>query len=283
MPITHRTIFLSDLHLGMRGCQAERILDFLQHNDAKRWVLVGDIVDGWALTQRWNWPQAHNDVIQKLLRKVRRGAEMVYIPGNHDEAARQFVGLTFGGILVQREMIHRTADGRAFLVLHGDEFDGMIRFTPWLSKIGARAYVAALRLNTLVSACREKLGYDYWSLAAALKSRTKKAVQYVGRFEEAVAGRASERGTDGVICGHIHRPELRHIETSSGPALYANCGDWVESCSALVESHDGSLELVYWTDRPIKAASVESSVELQPTAAWHGDGIPATPSLAISK
>ena len=244
---TYRTIFLSDLHLGMRGCQADRVLDFVRHHSAERWVLAGDIVDGWALARAWRWPQSHNDVVQKLLREVRKGAEMVYVPGNHDGAARQFAGTTFGGILVQRDWVHTTADGRRLLVLHGDEFDGVVRLAPWLSKVGARAYEASLFLNGAVSAVRERLGMPYWSLAAALKDRTKRALQYVARFEEAVAALAARRGVDGVVCGHIHRPELRTVETEGGPVTYANCGDWVENCTALVEHWDGRLEIVRWT------------------------------------
>ena len=269
---TYRTIFLSDLHLGMRGCQADRVLDFVRQHDAERWVLVGDIVDGWALARSWNWTQAHNDVVQKLLREVRKGAEMVYVPGNHDGAARQFAGLTFGGILVQREWIHRTADGRRLLVLHGDEFDGVVRLAPWLSKVGARAYEWSLALNTVVAHVRERMGRPYWSLAAALKDRTKKALQYVDRFEEAVAALAAERGVDGVVCGHIHRPEVREIATGAGTTLYANCGDWVENCTALVEHHDGRLEIVRWTGI------------LTPTVATRGDGLAHSlpPRLALA-
>ena len=251
----YRTIFLSDLHLGMRGCQAERVLDFVRHHDAERWVLVGDVVDGWALARSWTWTQTQNDVVQKLLRKVRKGAEMVYVPGNHDGAARQFVGLTFGGIATARDLVHETADGRRLLVLHGDEFDGAVRLAPWLSRVGSRAYEASLALNTVVAAVRERLGYPYWSLAAALKDRTKRALQYVARFEEAVAALAAERGVDGVVCGHIHRPELRVIETASGPVLYANCGDWVENCTALVEHPDGRLEVVRWAGALARAAA----------------------------
>lgn len=265
MATHYRTLFLSDLHLGMRGCRAELVLDFLRHHEADRWVLVGDIVDGWALAEKWRWSQAHNDVVQKLLRKVRKGAEMIYIPGNHDAAARQFVGLTFGGILVQRDWIHTTADGRRVLVLHGDEFDGAIRFAPWLSKLGGRAYSVALSLNTVVASVRERMGYPYWSLAGALKTRTKKAVQYIGQFEDAVAHRAAECGADGVICGHIHQPEIRTIEAASGSVLYANCGDWVESCTALAEHADGRLELLRWTGtegvRPPQGDSLAMEVE----------------------
>lgn len=252
MATRYRTVFLSDLHLGMRGAQAHRVLDFLRHTEAERWVLVGDIVDGWALAHTWHWPQAANDVVQKLLRKARKGAHVVYVPGNHDSAARQFAGLAFGGVDVRREWLHVTADGRRLLVLHGDEFDGLIALAPWLSHVGARAYALSIRLNTVVAAVRERLGYDYWSLAAALKGRTKRALQYVAGFEAAVAQRAAAAGADGVVCGHIHRAELREIvadgeEGRARCVLYANCGDWVESCTALVEHADGRLELVPWT------------------------------------
>lgn len=245
-PRRYRTLFLSDLHLGMRGARAEAVLEFLRHHDADRWVLVGDVVDGWALSRSWHWPQQHNDVIQKLLRKVRAGSEMVYVPGNHDGAARQFVGMTFGGILVQREWVHETADGRRLLVLHGDEFDGVVRLAPWLSKLGAHAYEWTLKLNRPVAAVRRKLGYPYWSLSAYLKERTKRAVQYMAEFEGAVARRGAEAGVDGVICGHIHKPELRAFQHDGREVLYANCGDWVESCTALAEHEDGTLELLRW-------------------------------------
>ncbi len=246
----YRTVFLSDLHLGMRGAQAHRVLSFLRHVDAERWVLVGDIVDGWALARAWHWPQAANDVVQKLLRKARKGAEVVYVPGNHDAAARQFAGLAFGGVDVRREWRHRTADGRHLLVLHGDEFDGMVALAPWLSRVGARAYALSLSLGAAVTAVRERLGMPYWSLAAALKGRTKRAVQFIAGFEEAVAQRAAAVGADGVVCGHIHRAELREIDAGGRTVLYANCGDWVESCTALVEHADGRLEIVRWTDAP---------------------------------
>lgn len=282
MTTRYRTIFLSDLHLGMRGCQAERVLDFVRHHEADRWVLAGDVVDGWALARSWNWTQAHNDVVQKLLREVRKGAEMVYVPGNHDGAARPYAGLTFGGILVQREFVHTTADGRRLLVLHGDEFDGLVRLTPWLSKAGARAYEASLALNTAVAAVRERMGYPYWSLAAALKDRTKRALQYVARFEEAVAARAAERGVDGVVCGHIHRPELRTIVTGETPMLYANCGDWVENCTALVEHEDGRLEIVRWTGALAPAALRDAAEHVGDGAGTPADAFPPAPPFALS-
>lgn len=282
----YRTLFLSDLHLGMRGCQAERVLDFLHHHSAETLYLVGDVVDGWALRRSWRWTQAHNDVVQEVLRQVRGGTRGVYVPGNHDGFARHFTDVRFGGIEVRRHAVHVTADGKRLLVLHGDEFDGAIRFAPWLSRVGARAYEAALLLGRGVTAVRERLGYPYWSLAAALKARTKKAVQYIGEFERAVAHRAAEAGVDGVVCGHIHKPEIRRITAMKPGAggsregrrtavLYANCGDWVENCTALAERQDGRLELIRWTDalassrkassgdgqvRPMRASLPELSV-----------------------
>ncbi|MEL6615581.1 MAG: UDP-2,3-diacylglucosamine diphosphatase [Bacteroidota bacterium] len=268
----YRTLFLSDLHLGMRGARADRVLDFLRHHDADRWVLVGDIVDGWALRRSWHWPQEHNDVIQKLLRKVRAGAEMVYVPGNHDGGARQFVGMTFGGIEVMRDTVHETADGRRLLVLHGDEFDGVVRLAPWLSKLGAWAYEWTLKANRPVAAVRRWMGYPYWSLAAYLKERTKRAVQYMAEFEGAVARRALEARVDGVVCGHIHRPELRTFASGGDAVLYANCGDWVEHCTALAEHTDGRLELIRWSATPeahTPVADPEASGDGQATSFPH--------------
>ncbi|MEM1043001.1 MAG: UDP-2,3-diacylglucosamine diphosphatase [Bacteroidota bacterium] len=241
-----RTIWISDLHLGTRGCQADAVLDFLRHTDSERLYLVGDLVDGWALRRGWHWPQAHNDVVQKLLRKARKGTQVVYVPGNHDDFAHHFTGLTFGEIEITRDAFHDTADGRILLVLHGDQFDGAVRLAPWLSHVGARAYEATLALNTGINRARRAFGRPYWSLAGYLKGKTKKAVQYVAGFEEAVARRARERDVDGIVCGHIHKAELRPI----GGILYANCGDWVESCTALVEHDDGRLELVRWPALP---------------------------------
>jgi UDP-2,3-diacylglucosamine pyrophosphatase LpxH len=245
-PRRYRTLWISDLHLGMRGCQAERVLDFLRRTESDTLYLVGDVVDGWALRRSWYWPQAHNDVVQKLLRKARQGTAVVYVPGNHDGWARQFAGFAFGEIPVHFETVHHTADGRRLLVLHGDAFDGVVRFTPWLSKLGARAYEAVLAMNTVVARVRERQGRPYWSLAAFLKARTKQAVQYVAEFERAVARRAAEEGVDGVVCGHIHKPEVRVIRAGRRAVLYANCGDWVESCTALAEHPDGRLEILRW-------------------------------------
>ena len=237
----YRTIFLSDAHLGIRESKAEFLLDFLQTHDADRYFLVGDIFDGWALRRSWYWPESHNNIIQMLLEKA-KSASMTYIPGNHDEAARRFPGLRFGGITIQKHVMHTTADGRRFLVMHGDEFDGMICHARWISHIGAWAYLGLLKLNHHVNRVRRWMKLPYWSVSAYLKNRTKKAVQFIADFENAVAKRAQTKDADGVICGHIHHPEMLTIHG----VQYVNTGDWVESCTALVEHHDGTLEILRW-------------------------------------
>jgi UDP-2,3-diacylglucosamine pyrophosphatase LpxH len=243
-PITrYRTIFLSDLHLGARGCQAALMLDFLRHNEADTYYLVGDIIDGWRLRGGWYWPQAHNDVVQKLLRKVRRGARMVFVPGNHDEFARQFFGLSFGGIEIKRNALHVTADGRRFWITHGDEFDVVVRHAKWLAFFGDWAYEVAILLNTHFNQIRRALGFSYWSFSAWAKLRVKNAVNFIGAFERELAAEAKKRGVDGVICGHIHHPAIRDIDG----VIYVNTGDFVESCSVVVEYDDGALEVVYWS------------------------------------
>ncbi|HXW20353.1 MAG TPA: UDP-2,3-diacylglucosamine diphosphatase [Roseiarcus sp.] len=239
----YRTIFLSDLHLGARGCQAALMLDFLRHNEADTYYLVGDIIDGWRLRGGWYWPQAHNDVVQKLLRKVRRGARMVFVPGNHDEFARQFFGLSFGGIEIKRNALHVTADGRRFWITHGDEFDVVVRHAKWLAFFGDWAYEVAILLNTHFNQIRRALGFSYWSFSAWAKLRVKNAVNFIGAFERELAAEAKKRGVDGVICGHIHHPAIRDIDG----VTYVNTGDFVESCSVVVEYDDGALEVVYWS------------------------------------
>ena len=240
----HRTIFISDTHLGTRGCKAEALADFLAHNDCATLFLVGDIVDGWRLKRWWYWPQAHNDVVQKIMRKARKGTNVVYIPGNHDEAARQYCQLTFGEVRVQEEAIHTTPDGRKLLIIHGDQFDGIVRYARWLAILGDWAYATALRINTTYNWGRRKLGLPYWSLSAYLKHKVKNAVQFIDNYEHAVASEARRRGVDGVVCGHIHHAEIRTIDG----VLYCNDGDWVESCTALVEDFDGRLRIVHWAE-----------------------------------
>jgi len=241
-PTHYRSVFISDVHLGTRGCQAELLLDFLRHTSCDRLYLVGDIVDGWKMKGGWFWPQAHNDVVQKILRMARKGAAVTYIPGNHDDRVRDFCGVHFGGVLVARDALHQTADGRRFLVVHGDEFDAVVRHAAWLGFAGDVAYRMLLSINTLFNRVRRRLGFDYWSLSAFLKSRVKNALQFIDSFEAALAEEARRRNVDGVICGHIHKAEMREI----GGALYVNDGDWVESCTALVEHGDGRLEILHW-------------------------------------
>jgi UDP-2,3-diacylglucosamine pyrophosphatase LpxH len=237
-----RAIFISDLHLGTPGCQAGALLDFMKAHPCDYLYLVGDIVDGWQLRRRWFWPQSHNDVVQKLLRSARKGCKVTYVPGNHDEFARGFVGHQFGGIEVVEDAVHITADGRSLWVTHGDYFDGVIQCAKWLAYLGDNMYEFTLKLNRHLNHWRARLGMPYWSLSAYLKNRVKSALNYVTDFEVAVANEARRRGHQGVVCGHIHRAEMRDIQGT----LYCNDGDWVESRTALVEHMDGRLELVHW-------------------------------------
>lgn len=264
-PNRYRAIWLSDIHLGTRGCKADFLLDFLRHNDSQYLYLVGDIIDGWQLKRSWYWAQNHNDVIQKLLRKVRKGTKVVYIPGNHDEFARDYVDALFGGIEVRSQAIHETLTGRKLLVLHGDEFDGVVKYAKWLAHLGNWAYQIALELNHWFNVFRRKIGYPYWSLSAYLKHKVKNAVQFITEFEHAVAAEAERQGVDGVVCGHIHKAEIRDVEG----VLYCNDGDWVESCTALVETTKGDLEIIEWgfvlEEEPARAVAAAGGA-LRPAA-----------------
>ena len=239
----YRSVWISDLHLGTPGCQAVALLDFLKHVECETLFLVGDIIDGWQLRRSWYWPQTHNDVVQKLLRKARKGTRVIFIPGNHDEFARRYVEHNFGGVDVAEEWIHETADGRRLWIVHGDLFDGVIQCARWLAHLGDSAYEFTLKLNRGFNSCRARLGLPYWSLSKYLKLKVKRAVSYVGDFEAALAREARRRGVHGVVCGHIHHAELREIDG----ILYANDGDWVESLTALVEHVDGRLEILDWS------------------------------------
>lgn len=239
-----RTAFISDIHLGTRGCQAELLLEFIRELDCETLYLVGDIVDGWKLRSGWYWPQAHNDVVQKILRLARKGVRVIYIPGNHDEAVRDFFGVHFGGVVVVRDAIHESADGRRYLVTHGDEFDGVVQNARWLALLGDWSYRALLAVNTQFNRVRRRIGLGYWSLSAFLKHRVKDAIRFIDQFETAMADEARRRGVQGVICGHIHKAERREIDGVE----YLNDGDWVESCTALVEDFDGQFRIVYWLD-----------------------------------
>ncbi len=255
----YRTLFISDVHLGTRGCQAEHLLDFLKHHEAETIYLVGDIVDTWQLKSTWYWPQAHNDVVQKLLRKARKGTRVVYVPGNHDEFLRDYCGTHFGGIEVVESTIHRAADGRRYLVIHGDHFDMVVRHARWLAYLGDHAYVWALAANTIFNRVRRRLGFPYWSLSQWAKLKVKSAVNHIGAFETNLVGEARRADADGVICGHIHHAD---IHDRYGPT-YVNCGDWVETCSAVAEHPDGRLEIIVWHARPDRMPDLQAAGALQ--------------------
>ena len=237
-----RALFLSDIHLGSRASRADLLLDFLRMTDAETIYLVGDIVDFWKLKRGVHWPQTHNDVVQKLLRKARKGARLVYIPGNHDEPLRGYVDENFGNIEIRRDCIHVTKAGRRYHVTHGDEFDVVIRNARWLAVLGDHGYALALALNAPLNWLRRTLGLSYWSLSAFLKYRVKTAVNFIGAFEDAVSCEAARKQVDGVICGHIHHASERRF----GAVHYLNCGDWVESCTAIAETQTGVLQLIHW-------------------------------------
>lgn len=241
-PHRYRTIWLSDIHLGSQGCQALYLLDFLRTHRAETLYLVGDILDGWELRKGWYWPQAHNDVVQKLLRMARKGTRIIYIPGNHDELSRQFIGLSFGGIQIAEDAIHTTADGKRLWITHGDLFDSVMQHARWLAYLGSWIYEWLLRLNRWLNAARRRLGLPYWSMSQYLKHKTKRATNFINDFEHVMTAEAKRRGCAGVVCGHIHKAEIRTIDG----IVYCNDGDWVESMTALVETYEGELRLVQW-------------------------------------
>lgn len=245
LPTKHRAIWISDVHLGTRGCKAEFLLEFLKWNDSDHLYLVGDIIDGWQLKKGWYWPQSHNDVVQKILRKARKGTRVTYIAGNHDEAIRQFIGLAFGDIEIKDDAVHRTLDGRLFWITHGDLFDGVVQYAKWLAYLGDSLYSVILQINHHFNQIRNRLGFSYWSLSQYLKHKVKNAVSFITKFEEILADEARRRGYAGVVCGHIHKPEIRDVNG----ILYCNDGDWVESLTALVETETGELKIVHWPHR----------------------------------
>jgi len=268
----YRSVWISDLHLGTPGCQAHALLDFLKRVESENLFLVGDIIDGWQLKRNWYWPQAHNDVVQKLLRKARKGTKVIFIPGNHDEFARRYVEHNFGGVDVAEEWIHETADGRKLWIVHGDLFDAVIQCAKWLAHVGDSAYEFTLKLNRYLNSMRARLGLPYWSLSKYLKLKVKRAVSYVGDFETAVAREARKRGVQGVVCGHIHHAELRDIDG----ILYANDGDWVESLTALVEHADGHLEIIDWTEQASRARLGQRALEMSEDIP-----VPVTPPVEV--
>ncbi|ADE13913.1 metallophosphoesterase [Nitrosococcus halophilus Nc 4] len=243
----YRTIWLSDIHLGSRGCNAEFLLDFLTQVEAERLYLVGDIIDFWKLKNGWYWPKLQNEVVRNVLQKAANGTEVIYIPGNHDEFFRDYVGKNFGGIRIEAQAIHVTEDGRRFLVLHGDEFDSIVCHSKWVALIGGHAYDMLLVFNRWFNFFRRKLGFPYWSLSAYLKHKVKNAVNFISNYEQALVHEAKRQGVGGIICGHIHKATVEDFEG----VLYCNTGDWVESCTALVENKAGQLAILHWADESV--------------------------------
>lgn len=245
-PTRYRTIFISDLHIGSSQCQADVLLDFLKYNESDVLYLVGDIIDFWALSKKVYWPKAHNTIIQKILRKARHDTRVVYVPGNHDENVRDYDEYVFGDIVVKNSVIHVTAAGKRLLVVHGDEYDTIAKYHRWIAKLGSKGYDFLLELNRLLRAIRRFLGIQsHFSLAAFVKFKVKNAVQFISDYEESIVATLVDEGLDGVICGHIHHAEIKDM----GGFLYVNTGDFVESCTAIVEHDDGRLELIRWQQR----------------------------------
>jgi len=244
LPERVRAIFLSDIHLGTPACQAERLLDFLRAYDSEYLFLVGDIVDFWAIKRRGvYWSEHQNTVVQKFLKRARRDVKVIFVPGNHDEAAREHAGISFGNIRVERDYVHVAADGKRYLLIHGDEFDQVTKYHRWLAVLGDHAYAFVVRLNMWLSRMRRTFGIaGYWSLSGYAKFKVKSAVSFIFDFEASVLRHAKERGVDGVICGHIHSAVIRN----QGGITYINCGDWVDSCTAIVEHESGVMELLCW-------------------------------------
>ena len=241
----YRSIWISDFHLGTRGCQSELLLEFIKHTQSEKLYLVGDIIDGWALKNTWYWQQSHNDVVQKILRKARHGTEVFYISGNHDEVMRGFAPVNFGGVSILNQVIHETVDKKKYLVVHGDQFDGIIQCAKWLAMLGSITYDFLIYFNRYINFFRKKLGYEYWSLSNYLKFTVKNAVKFVSEYEKLVCNYAKQFKVEGIICGHIHHANMQ----SMNGIHYINDGDWVESCTALVEHFDGKLELINWTEK----------------------------------
>jgi UDP-2,3-diacylglucosamine pyrophosphatase LpxH len=240
----YRTIWISDIHLGTRGCNDRLLIDFLDHVDSDTLYLVGDIIDGWRLKKKFYWPERHNAIVRRFMKRAKRGTRVIYVPGNHDEMFRQFSGMNFGGVEIRKKAIHTTADGRRLLVLHGDEFDAIMLAHRWLAFLGDAAYNFLLKLNVVVNAVRRRFDLPYWSLSKHAKHRVKNAVEFISRFEQTVAHEAQRLKVDGVVCGHIHTAETRQF----GDVAYYNDGDWVEGCTALVEHHDGRMEILHWAE-----------------------------------
>lgn len=240
--MSYRTIWISDIHLGTKDCQAEALLEFLKKTESEYLILVGDIIDFWALKRKSYWPTSHNTVVQKVLKKARHGTKVIFIPGNHDESLREYEGFVFGDIEIHNSYLHTLSDGRQIYCIHGDEFDIVTRYHKWLAVLGDVGYTFLLWLNRITSRIRSKLKMNSWSLSAFIKHKVKQAVSFISNFEDNVVNEALKLNVDGVLCGHIHHATIEQHDK----ILYLNTGDWVESCTAIVEHADGKLELIRW-------------------------------------
>ncbi len=257
----YRTVWLSDIHLGCKDCKADYLLDFLEHTTIDTLFLVGDIIDLWALSKQFRWPASHNKLLHKLLSlsdstNPKHKTKVIYLPGNHDEPAQKYDQMTFGEVEIHREYIHTTASGKKLLLMHGDQFDQEVCFGRTHAWLGDKGYDLLLFVNRWYNFFRAKSGYGYWSLAGYIKSRVRGANEAIGRYRDAAIGTAKARGVDGIVCGHIHHPEMTTVDG----VTYYNDGDWIENCSALTEDHQGNMKLVYWTT--IEADKKSSSKEI---------------------
>lgn len=267
----YKTIFISDIHLGTKGSQVELLLDFLRYHEADKIYLVGDIFDGWRMRKGIYWPQSHNDVVQKLLRKARKGTEIIYIPGNHDEVLRNFLGTHFGGIEVVDRDIHTTVDGRRYLVIHGDQFDMVVMGAKWLAHVGDWGYEMILKLNGWFNRFKRLWGGQYWSLSKWAKLKVKQAVSFIGDYEKTLSAEAKKEGVDGIICGHIHHAAMQDMNG----VHYVNTGDWVESCTAILEDETGQFHLVDWAEEVRNRAHKKNSMKSR-----NNESMPAQKSAA---
>lgn len=258
--LRYRSIFISDLHLGTRDAKTHYLLDFLKHTESEYIYLVGDIFDLWKLKKGWHWPPVNNELISLIFAKARMGTRVIYIPGNHDEMFRDYCGADYNGVELQCQAEHISADGRKYLVMHGDEFDYIVRHNKWLAHAGDWAYDLLLWLNHWFNLGRRRLGFGYWSLSSYLKQQTKSAVNFIGNFEQAVCNEAQRHQVDGVICGHIHHAAIQELSGCE----YKNTGDWVESCTALVEDQRGAFKIILWREQG-ETLMEEQSIQLVTT------------------
>jgi UDP-2,3-diacylglucosamine pyrophosphatase LpxH len=239
---SYKTVFISDIHLGTRMSQANQLLEFMKTFECEKIYLVGDIIDCWSMSKKTIWTQFHNDVIQKLLRRARKGTEIIYIPGNHDDVMRNYCDNEFGHVIIVKDTVHIGVDGKFYFVTHGDQFDIVMRNAKWLAHFGSWAYDISIQMSGIVNKIRTIFGLPYWSLSAYLKNTVKESVNFIGDYEETLTNYVKGKGLNGIICGHIHHANIRNIDGIE----YMNCGDWVESCTALVEHYDGKFEIIYW-------------------------------------